>query len=171
MKLDALRLSRWFVRVLFWLNVIFAAAFVILLAWWSVGPHWIASILDKKYGAHSGGAILDLLRATLALGVMSAIPVGMILTMLSRMIDTVREGTPFIAINARRLLLMGWLVIGLQVADLMFSALSIYARALHADWDGYTPSIMGWLIALLLFVLARIFAEGVAMRDDLEGTV
>ena len=32
-------------------------------------------------------------------------------------------------------------------------------------------SITGWLAVLLTFLLARVFAEGALMRDDLEGTV
>ncbi|GAA4769659.1 hypothetical protein GCM10023219_15040 [Stakelama sediminis] len=171
MKLNALTLSRLLVRILFWLNIVLAAAFVALLLWWSVSPHWIESILGAKYGSGKANEIRELMQAALLLGILTAAPVGMILAMLLRMIETVRAGTPFVAINAQRLRLMGWLVLGLQVADLIFSALGIYAGSLHADWQGSTPSLMGWLLALLLFVLARIFSEGVAMRDDLEGTV
>jgi hypothetical protein len=32
-------------------------------------------------------------------------------------------------------------------------------------------SINGWLAVLLTFLLARVFAQGTRMRDDLEGTV
>jgi hypothetical protein len=32
-------------------------------------------------------------------------------------------------------------------------------------------SINGWLVVLLTFVLARVFAEGALMRNDMEGTV
>jgi hypothetical protein len=32
-------------------------------------------------------------------------------------------------------------------------------------------SINGWLAVLLTFLLARVFAEGTRMREDLEGTV
>jgi len=32
-------------------------------------------------------------------------------------------------------------------------------------------SFAPWLAVLLLFVLARVFAEGARMRADLEGTV
>ena len=32
-------------------------------------------------------------------------------------------------------------------------------------------SINGWLAVLLTFLLARVFAEGALMRDDLAGTV
>jgi hypothetical protein len=42
------------------------------------------------------------------------------------------------------------------------------AHPLHLD-AGF--SINGWLAVLLTFLLARVFAEGTLMRDDLEGTV
>ncbi|MXP29005.1 DUF2975 domain-containing protein [Porphyrobacter algicida] len=171
MKLNALKLSRYLVIVLYWLNINLAIAFVVALAWFAFSPHWIESVLTLKYGAVRATAALDLIRGALAYGVVTAIPVGMLLGMLFQMIETVREGTPFIAINARRLRLMGWLVLALQLADLVLPWMSIYAHKLSVDWVDSTPNIMGWLIALLLFVLARIFAEGVAMRDDLEGTV
>ena len=32
-------------------------------------------------------------------------------------------------------------------------------------------SVNGWLAVLLTFLLARVFAEGALMRDDLAGTV
>jgi hypothetical protein len=32
-------------------------------------------------------------------------------------------------------------------------------------------SINGWLAVLLTFLLARVFAEGTHLREDLEGTV
>jgi hypothetical protein len=32
-------------------------------------------------------------------------------------------------------------------------------------------SINGWLAVLLTFLLARVFAEGTLMREDLEATV
>lgn len=36
------------------------------------------------------------------------------------------------------------------------------------DWTfSFTP----WIAVLLLFVLARVFAHGARMREDLEGTV
>jgi hypothetical protein len=39
---------------------------------------------------------------------------------------------------------------------------------LHLD-AGF--SVSGWLAVILTFVLARVFAEGTLMREDLEGTI
>ena len=42
------------------------------------------------------------------------------------------------------------------------------AHPVHLD-AGF--SINGWLAVLLIFLLARVFAEGTRMREDLKGTV
>ena len=47
-------------------------------------------------------------------------------------------------------------------------AISTPAHPLHLD-AGFSPS--GWLAVILIFVLARVFAEGALMREELEGTV
>ncbi|MEO7864334.1 MAG: hypothetical protein ABIR63_00465 [Sphingomicrobium sp.] len=51
---------------------------------------------------------------------------------------------------------------------LIGKAISTPAHTLHLD-AGFSPG--GWLAVLLTFVLARVFAEGTLMREDLEGTV
>ena len=171
MRSNLLTFSGVVVRTLFGLNILFAVIFLLLLSWWSFAPTGIEAALTRKYGGASAGDILDLIRIVLALGVLTSVPTGMLLAMLLRMIRTVHEGTPFIPANARRLRIMAWLVLALQLANVAFGVLGTYAETLRADWVGWSPSVMGWLMVLLLFVLARIFEEGVAMRDDLEGTV
>ena len=47
-------------------------------------------------------------------------------------------------------------------------AVSTPAHPVHLD-AGF--SINGWLAVLLTFLLARVFAEGTLMREDLKGTV
>jgi hypothetical protein len=47
-------------------------------------------------------------------------------------------------------------------------AVSTPAHPLNID-AGF--SISGWLAVLLTFLLARVFAQGALMREDLEGTV
>lgn len=171
MQFNLLTFSDRVVRALFGLNVLFAVVFLLLLSWWSVAPTEIEAALVRKYGGGSAGDILGLIRMALALGALASIPAGLMLATLSRMIRTVREGTPFISANARRLRIMAWLVLILQLVDVAFGLLGSRAAAIEADWVGWSPSVMGWLMVLLLFVLARIFETGVAMRDDLEGTV
>jgi hypothetical protein len=52
--------------------------------------------------------------------------------------------------------------------DAIAKTVSIPAHPLNLD-AGF--SINGWLAVLLTFLLARVFAEGTLMREDLEGTV
>ena len=66
-----------------------------------------------------------------------------------------------------RLALLALQLIGLVIGGIG-KAVSTPAHPLHLD-AGFSPS--GWLAVILTFVLARVFAEGALMRDDLEGTV
>lgn len=96
---------------------------------------------------------------------------------LRKIIATVGEGDPFAPANADRLSLMGWLMLGVQLA--IFPAIWLgMSLARYADdvenlslsvdggWD-----ITGILLTIILFILARVFRHGAAMREDLEGTV
>jgi len=88
------------------------------------------------------------------------------------MVETVRAGDPFVATNAQRLRAIAWALLALQLLSLVIGAIGkmVSTPAHPVDLDaGF--SINGWLAVLLTFLLARVFAEGTLMRDDLEGTV
>jgi hypothetical protein len=88
------------------------------------------------------------------------------------MVHTVRAGDPFVADNANRLQAIAWVLLALQLISLIIwaigKAVSTPAHPLHLN-AGFSPA--GWLAVFLTFVLARVFAEGTLMREDLEGTV
>ena len=87
-------------------------------------------------------------------------------------VDTVRAGDPFVAVNAARLREIGWVILTLQVLSIVIGAIgrSVSTPAHPIDIDaGF--SINGWLAVLLTFLLARVFAAGTLMREDLEATV
>lgn len=94
--------------------------------------------------------------------------------LLGRIIDTVRDDDPFTLGNADRLTRMGWIALGFQIATFPIAALVAYlgayvpAENLTVDFDF---SLTGVLLAIVLFILARVFKHGAAMREDLEGTV
>jgi hypothetical protein len=102
-----------------------------------------------------------------------AVPLNyIVLKRLLAIVETVRLGDPFVAANARRLQAIAWALLVLQVLSVVIGAIagSISTPAHPLDIDaGF--SISGWLAVLLTFLLARVFAEGAHMRDDLEGTV
>jgi hypothetical protein len=112
------------------------------------------------------------LRAIAVFG-LAAIPVNyVVLQRLLAIVDTVRTGDPFVAANATRLQAIGWALLALQLLSLVIDAIAgtISSPAHPHDVDaGF--SIAGWLAVLLTFLLARVFAEGTRMREDLDGTV
>jgi hypothetical protein len=99
------------------------------------------------------------------------------LALLRTIVNTVAEGDPFVPDNARRLARMGWIVVGTQVVTIPAMAMLLWiaealkeAEGYHIDADG---GVSGGAIVLILvlFILARVFRHGAAMREDLEGTV
>ena len=112
------------------------------------------------------------LRLIAALGLVGILFNHAILKRLVAMVETVRAGDPFVAANAYRLNAIGWVLVALQLLGLAIAAvakmISTPANPVALD-AGF--SINGWLAVILTFVLARVFAEGTLMREDLEGTV
>lgn len=95
------------------------------------------------------------------------------LVLLRRIIDSVALGDSFAAINAERLTQMGWLTVATQLLSIPLGALShLIDLVLRGDpRPDLGMSLHGVLMALVLFILARVFREGARMRADLEGTV
>jgi hypothetical protein len=74
--------------------------------------------------------------------------------------------------NASRLQAIAWGLLTLQILSMVIGAIgkAVSSPAHPVNLDaGF--SINGWLAVLLTFLLARVFAEGALMRDDLQGTV
>ncbi len=96
---------------------------------------------------------------------------------LRRIIATVGEGDPFAPVNATRLSRMGWLILGVQLAMLPATALGIQLAKYADEMEDVNITVDGgWdltaiLLTIILFILARVFRHGAAMREDLEGTV
>ena len=112
------------------------------------------------------------LRVIAVLGLV-AIPINYaILERLLAIVETVRARDPFVSVNAQRLQAIAWALLTLQLLSVVIAAIgkavSIPGQPLHLD-AGF--SINGWLAVLLTFLLARVFAEGTVMREELEGTV
>ncbi|HVJ02078.1 MAG TPA: DUF2975 domain-containing protein, partial [Sphingomonas sp.] len=91
---------------------------------------------------------------------------------LRRIIETVAGGDPFVPENADRLGRMAWLALGSSVLILAIAPLAVWLAPYLPQLKGspYVP-FGGFALALTLFLLARVFRHGAAMREDLEGTV
>jgi hypothetical protein len=157
-------------RILIVLNWLMGAAIVALLV---VSPNerWIMSAFKLSPSPETERLIMGL-RAIAVLG-LAAIPLNhAVLKRLLAIVDTVRAGDPFVASNAYRLQAIAWVLLALQLLSIVIGAIaktvSTPAHPVHLD-AGF--SINGWLAVLLTFLLARVFAEGTLMREDLAGTV
>jgi hypothetical protein len=157
-------------RVLIVVNWLFGAAILVLLL---ALPHeqWIMSAL-KLTPSPEAARLVMALRVVAGLG-LASVPLNyVVLTRLFAIVETVRAGDPFVAANAARLQAIAWALLALQLLSMVIGAIgdrvSTPAHPVHLD-AGF--SINGWLAVLLTFLLARVFAEGAVMRDELEGTV
>ena len=166
----ALPIANVVLRILIVLNWLMGAAILALLV---VMPNqrWIMAAFKLSPSPDTDRLIMSL-RAIAALGLVG-IPLNyVVLKRLLAIVETVRAGDPFVAANAYRLQAIARALLALQLLSVSIGAIakavSTPAHPLHLD-AGF--SINGWLAVLLTFVLARVFAEGTLMRDDLEGTV
>jgi hypothetical protein len=157
-------------RILIVLNWMVGAAFLALLV---VAPneHWIMAVYKLSPSTEADRLILGL-RTILVFSLVSIPFNHVVLKRLLTIIETVRLGDPFVAANAVHLRAIAWALLAVQVFSLIIGAiaeaLSTAARPIDVD-AGF--SISGWLAVLLTFVLARVFAEGALMRQDLRGTI
>ena len=158
-------------RILIVLNWLYGAAILGLLAFTFVNEAWFMKAIDVPAGTDAE-PIMTGLRVIAGLGLLGVPLNHLILTRLLRMVETVGRGDPFVAANAYRLQAIAWALLGLQLLSMVIGgigkAISSREFPLHLD-AGF--SVSGWLAVLLTFVLARVFAEGTLMREDLEGTV
>jgi hypothetical protein len=165
----ALPIAYAVLRILIILNWLMGAAILILLV--VPNQQWIMAAFKLSSSPDAERLIMGL-RGIAVFG-LAAVPLHyIILKRLLAMVETVRAGDPFVAVNASRLQVIAWALLAQQILSLVISAIaksvSTPAHPLHIN-AGF--SVNGWLAVLLMFLLARVFAEGALMRQDLEGTV
>jgi len=166
----ALPIAHVVLRILIVANWLYGAAILALLV---VSPNeqWIMSAFKLSPSPEAERLVMGL-RAIAVLG-LATIPLNYVfLKQLLAIVGTVRAGDPFVAANAHRLQIIAWTLLALNLLSIVIGAIaktvSTPAHPVHLD-AGF--SIIGWLAVLLTFLLARVFAEGALMREDLEGTV
>jgi hypothetical protein len=170
-KSAALPIAYIVLRILIILNWLYGAVLLVLLSYSFINEPFLMRALGLGSPSENLPLVMGV-RAIASLG-LASVPLNLaVLKRLVAMVQTVRTGDPFIAANAYRLQAIAWFLLGQQLLSV---AVSLIARSvstpthpLHVD-AGFSPG--GWLAVILTFVLARVFAEGALMRDDLEGTV
>ena len=166
----ALPISYVALRIVIILNWVMGACVLGLLVA-APNERWIMSAFDLTPSPEASRLVMGL-RAVAALGLVVVLLNYAGLKRLVAIVETVRAGDPFVPSNADRLQTIAWLMLALQVISMIIGgiadAVAIPGKPLDID-AGF--SINGWLAVLLTFLLARVFAEGTRLRDDLEGTV
>lgn len=166
----ALTITNVTLRILIVLNwAMFAATLFLLIAPFT--RDWITSALDLAPSPAAERVVFGL-RTIGVIGLITVPLYHLIFVRLLAMVGTARAGDPFVNANGRRLQQIGWALVGLQACGLLIGGIvrAISTKShpvnIHAGM-----SIAGCLAILLCFVLARVFAEGARMRDELAGTV
>ena len=166
----ALPIAHVMLRILVVVNWVMALVILVMLIALP-NERWIMSAFKLSPSPDADRLIMGL-RAVAGLGVPAVLLNNVVLKRLLAIVETVRGGDPFVAANASRLETIAWSLLALQLLSVVIGtiakAVSTPAHPLRLD-AGY--SIDGWLAVLLTFLLARVFAEGTRMREDLEGTV
>lgn len=164
---QALGLARPVILALIILNGLYALVISGLLVWSFFIEGWPQRPLGfDMVNAHP--LLGQGLRAIVVIGIVGAAIVHSVLRRLLEIVDTVRRGDPFNLENARRLDLIAWSVVALELLRLGVAAIAaVVWEAGRIDAFSLAP----WLAVLLLFVLSGVFAQGARMREDLEGTV
>ena len=130
-----------------------------------------------EIGVASSSSVTTIMGITVALLLLAACVTAIsfhFFQLLGRVIDTVGAGDPLTLENADHLNRMGWIALIFQAATLPISGLATHLRDILPT-DGLSVdfqfSLTGVLLALVLFILARVFRNGAQMREDLDGTV
>lgn len=124
----------------------------------------------------AGDFLLGVSTSIALLAVLLALAIWFLL-LLRRIVGTVAEGDPFIHDNATRLSKMGWIAVAAQVLEFPLVGAVIWTATMIEDHDSVRIDDNagidggGIILILVLFILARVFRQGAAMREDLEGTV
>jgi hypothetical protein len=167
----SLGLSRRVLTVLVKLNLLAGFLITALLIASLVAEGPVFGALGVRGKGDNSTLILGA-RAIMVIGICAVPLAHIILTRLLAMVDTVRNGDPFVAENANRLQTIAWSVLVLEVmhavVGIVAARVSTASQPLDIHWSF---SVTRWLVVLLLFVLARVFDQGTRMREELEATV
>lgn len=159
------------VRIAWFANRLFLLAVGVgLAASWVFTTQLGSMLTTTNPGVDVAAAIVGI-RLLLLVGIMMAVATDRLLVPLAGIVASVGAGDPFVLANARRLRAVGWALLALQLLDIPCALLARFWPSLGSAAPSGDISVGGWMAVLMVFVLARVFAAGSVMRDDLAGTV
>ena len=137
--------------------------------------------IDAEIQAEMGSKVGEFpVLAVVGLFLLAIVAVAIVFVFFGKLraiISTVGEGDPFAPINADRLSMMAWLLLALQVLMVPLAGLGLFLAKWADKIENSNVTVdagldlTGILMVIVLFILARVFRHGAAMREDLEGTV
>jgi Protein of unknown function (DUF2975) len=158
-------------RICNWLNwggcAIYVAGVVLL----SLSPDKFLASLGRMMSPGGAEITLETMQGIAILIIPTTYAAHRIFKAIGQIIDTAIQGEPFVVSNAALLRIIGWALLAIQFLDLIAGYLVMRFSDATGEYWGWSLAVTGWLAALLMFVLARIFEHGAQLRDDLEGTV
>lgn len=155
--------------VLNWVFVAFFAAVLVFLL--SPVSATIAADLAQAYGVDRAAIVVRAMAWVMVLAIMTGVVVNVLFRRMLAIVRSAIDGDAFTLVNARRLRTVGWALLMVQILDLGFGMISLAIDSRAGEPFGWTPSVGGWIAALMVFVLARVFEQGSRMRDELAMTV
>ncbi|MCS4278989.1 hypothetical protein M2412_000956 [Stenotrophomonas rhizophila] len=155
------------VTAICWLGIL-AAACALPVVYFD--RSWLHTSIETSV-AHGSNLFLHFSLGLVAIALLLAI--GLVfLRHLERFVRAVSSGHFFAHGHALRLRRMAWLMLVMELLSILIGA---YATWMGPDFAwmeiGGGLSITGLIAVLMLFVMARVFAVGAAMREDLDGVV
>jgi len=160
---------RW---VLGFVNIVVAFAVIatgLMLAASLVMPDFGAGFIDSLADNEAGWRTLMLNeRATFLAAFVATLSTWWVLNRLRRMFLAVNQGDAFERANVGRLQGVGLGLIGVQISAFILAW--TVPEGIIDDLD-YSVDLGAWLGILIVFMLAEVFRQGAAMRDDQQMTV
>lgn len=134
-------------------------------------PGFAAGLMDGLTGGHSDPdrAIMLSERVTYAAAFVAAASTWWIINRLRRIFLAVNHGDAFEPANVGRLQGVGFGLIGVEIAAIIIAYCGPLAEGVTSR--KYDPDLGSWLGILIVFMLAEVFRQGAAMRDEQQMTV
>jgi hypothetical protein len=129
------------------------------------------AVVDKVVAAGAPPSAAWGITGFLALLAAEFIMAERFLRRLDDIVASVGGGDPFAPANARRLEQMGWLAMAMNLVVIPVGMLASWLVRFGGPHTDLGFSFAGLVLTLVLFILARVFRQGAAMREELEGTI
>lgn len=164
--------ARWLVIFCQGLALIVAGAVILGVGVVLVAHDQVLAKLAEHTTGASGWEVLAAISLIMALVAGMAAMAFLWLREMRRIIDSVAGGDPFVPENADRLQKMGWLTVAIELTSIPVGGIGAWITSVVKDaTSDFGISLGGVLLAVVLFILARVFREGARLRGELEGTV